>query len=246
MNRMFVSVAFLALATPFAQAQRGMRAAPVFRSAPVVRPVPTPRFAPMPRFAPPAGRVQRGFAPSGFAFGHIGSGGVRFPSVPFCDPSFISCQFQLASRFHRRRRFFNPFFSPFGFGALGAYAGYPLFWDYPQVDYSAATQPAPQPIIIYAQPPEEQEEREPAPFAPGPKPQPTAAPEPMKLPPTVLVFRDQHREEVTNYAIAGDSVYVFTEGRRRKIALSDLDVPATIKVNDERGVEFRVPGHRGA
>ena len=58
--------------------------------------------------------------------------------------------------------------------------------------------------------------------------------------PTVLVFRDGHQQEVTNYAIMGDTVYVFDKGHK-KIALADLDVPATVKANDDRGLEFKVP-----
>ncbi len=58
--------------------------------------------------------------------------------------------------------------------------------------------------------------------------------------PTVLVFRDGHQQEVTNYAIMGDTVYVFDKGHK-KIALADLDVPATVKANDDRGLEFEVP-----
>lgn len=59
--------------------------------------------------------------------------------------------------------------------------------------------------------------------------------------PTVLVFRDQHREEISNYAVVGRTVWVFNEARARKIPLADLDVPATIKVNDDRGVDFNIP-----
>jgi hypothetical protein len=58
--------------------------------------------------------------------------------------------------------------------------------------------------------------------------------------PTVLVFRDGHKQEVNNYAIMGQTVYVF-DTRTQKIALGDLDVPATIKANDDRGVEFQLP-----
>ncbi|HVP56005.1 MAG TPA: hypothetical protein VMU45_13515 [Candidatus Eisenbacteria bacterium] len=57
---------------------------------------------------------------------------------------------------------------------------------------------------------------------------------------TVLIFRDGHRQEVTNYAIMGHTVYVF-DNRTQKIALGDLDLPATIKVNDDRGVDFQLP-----
>ncbi len=59
--------------------------------------------------------------------------------------------------------------------------------------------------------------------------------------PTVLVFRDQHREEIRNYAVVGRTLWVFNQDRARKIPLASLDVPATIKVNDDRGVDFNVP-----
>ena len=59
--------------------------------------------------------------------------------------------------------------------------------------------------------------------------------------PTVLVFRDQHREEIRNYAVVGRTLWVFNQDRAKKIPLTDLDVPATIKVNDDRGVDFNVP-----
>jgi len=59
--------------------------------------------------------------------------------------------------------------------------------------------------------------------------------------PTVLVFKDGHQDEVANYAIVGNTLYDFAEGRRRKIPLSDLDLTATAKENDDRGIDFRVP-----
>src|SRR5271157_743755 len=58
--------------------------------------------------------------------------------------------------------------------------------------------------------------------------------------PSVLVFRDGHQQEVSNYAIMGQTVYVF-DTRAQKIALADLDVPANIKANDDRGLEFNIP-----
>ena len=66
--------------------------------------------------------------------------------------------------------------------------------------------------------------------------------DPRPVDPTVLVFRDGHRQEVTNYAIMGQTVYIF-DSRTQKIALGDLDVAATIKLNDDRGVEFHLPSH---
>jgi hypothetical protein len=58
---------------------------------------------------------------------------------------------------------------------------------------------------------------------------------------TVLVFRDQHQQEVRNYAIAGGTLWVLSEQTAKKIPLSELDLDATTKANDERGVEFQVP-----
>ena len=58
---------------------------------------------------------------------------------------------------------------------------------------------------------------------------------------TVLVFRDHHSEEIQNYAIVGQTLWVFTEQRARKIPIAALDVPATTKANDSRGIDFRLP-----
>lgn len=60
-------------------------------------------------------------------------------------------------------------------------------------------------------------------------------------PSTVLVFKDGHRADVLNYAIVGDTLFDFGAGRTHKILLADLDLPATRKANDERGVDFQIP-----
>jgi hypothetical protein len=80
-----------------------------------------------------------------------------------------------------------------------------------------------------------------APLAPPHQARPTEI-----LPATVLVFRDQHKQEVQNYAIVGQTLWNFAPQHTQKIPLSDLDLPATTKANDERGVDFRLPGaHEG-
>jgi hypothetical protein len=68
----------------------------------------------------------------------------------------------------------------------------------------------------------------------------SAAPEEPQLP-TVLVYRDGHQMEIQNYAIYGQTVWVFGDQITRKIALADLDVAKTKQLNDKRGVEFDVP-----
>jgi hypothetical protein len=60
-------------------------------------------------------------------------------------------------------------------------------------------------------------------------------------PKTVLVFKDGHQSEVENYAIIGDTLYDLSEGRRHKIPLADLDLIATARQNDDRGIDFKVP-----
>lgn len=59
--------------------------------------------------------------------------------------------------------------------------------------------------------------------------------------PTALVFKDGHHSDVLNYAIVGDTLFDFDAGRTHKIQLADLDLPATRKANDERGVDFQIP-----
>jgi hypothetical protein len=68
------------------------------------------------------------------------------------------------------------------------------------------------------------------------------APEPDDVGPmTVLVFRDGTRKEVKNYAIMGKELIVLGSGSLRRVQLADLDLPATTKENDGRGLDFRLP-----
>ena len=60
-------------------------------------------------------------------------------------------------------------------------------------------------------------------------------------PTTTLVFKDGHRMDVQNYVIAKSTLTVLDGGRRQHIALSQLDVPATQKVNEDKGVTFKAP-----
>lgn len=58
---------------------------------------------------------------------------------------------------------------------------------------------------------------------------------------TVFVFRDGHRISAKNYAIAGQTLWIFSEQAARKYQISDLDASATEQVNAANGVEFHVP-----
>src|SRR5713101_1332213 len=69
---------------------------------------------------------------------------------------------------------------------------------------------------------------------------------PSELPPAVLVFRDGRKEEVSSYTIVGGTMYTkadyWTSGSwTKKIQIADLDLPATLRLNQERGVKFALP-----
>jgi len=149
-------------------------------------------------------------------------------------------------------------FSGYGYGGYGYGYAVPYDYLYPSDDsgyygegssgpylYSGppqgSTPPAEQTlhIIVDSAPPkyaprDDIAEQQPERVAPAPMPdaKPGA--------PTILVFRDGHKQNVTNYAIMGQTVYIFDD-RTKKVALADLDVPATVKANDDQGVEFQVP-----
>jgi len=73
-----------------------------------------------------------------------------------------------------------------------------------------------------------------------------AAEPPTELPPAVLVFRDGHKEEIGNYMIMDATIYTTADywssgSWTRKVQIVDLDVPATMKLNQERGAKFSLP-----
>ena len=72
----------------------------------------------------------------------------------------------------------------------------------------------------------------------------TSAPAPP--PSTTLVFKDGHKLDVGNYAIVGSTLFDLTPGHSRRIPLSDLDLDATKKENDDRGVNFDLPASLGS
>ena len=79
--------------------------------------------------------------------------------------------------------------------------------------------------------------------APGQK---NAVQPPRELPPAVLVFHDGRQEEVSEYTIMSGTIYskadYWTTGSwTRKIQIADLDVPATLKLNQQRGLKFVLP-----
>jgi hypothetical protein len=186
---------------------------------------------------------QRGFSQRGLA--NRGFSNRGFSRRPFLHDGFRG------SRFRDHRRFRN---DCFGFGCLGFGYYDPYWWwnsgsSYDE-DYERDRQIANE---MNQQSLEEQQMRQEeadgdqdryarssprasSHVAAGDDPQGAAI-----VPATVLVFRDQRRVEIRNYAIVGQTIWNFASPRTQKIPLSDLDLDATVKANEDRGLTFRVP-----
>jgi hypothetical protein len=211
----------------------------------------------------PAWGQRRGGASGGFA-GHAGfSGGHsmvggRGPAMVSHSPGFASVQ---RSGVHFGTSFNRPFGSPFfhhhhhHFFRSWPYAGYYGYpWYYGDGSYSSDYQnyPASDYSGVYADNGREQaeidrlenevdrlrDEREARESRVSNASQARAKSDSQ---PTQLVFRDKRTEEVQNYAIVGQTFWILSAQRARKIPLADLDIPATKKANDDRGVEFQLP-----
>ncbi len=186
------------------------------------------------RMVAPAGRF--GFAPRSSVFfnGGFGFGHSRFRSCFNCSPFF----------FPRRRFFFSgSFFS----SPVYYYPYYPVYGGYPYPvtppstyysdDYYQQGELRRDIDVLTGKVDRLREDVDARIPRPRPKPEPEAGPRPQ----TVLVFRDHHIREVQNYAIVGDTLWVFNAQRAERIPLADLDLDSTTRLNDERGVEFQMP-----
>jgi hypothetical protein len=70
------------------------------------------------------------------------------------------------------------------------------------------------------------------------------APAPLSADAVTLIFKDgRPSEQIHNYMLSRTTLYV-QDGRRREIAVADLDLAATEKVNREAGVDFQLPAAR--
>ncbi len=142
----------------------------------------------------------------------------------------------------RRHRVYSPFYG----GYVYAYPYYLTDDDYYPPDDSAAYEAQ----VVSEQPTREEDDRQvlnddyraELNSARGQQPEAKPAPEPVSdQPNTVLIFKDGHQVEVANYAIVGTTLYELNDGRSIKVQIADLDLPATVKENDNRGIEFQVP-----
>jgi hypothetical protein len=66
------------------------------------------------------------------------------------------------------------------------------------------------------------------------------------MPRATIVFRDGHSEELEKYFIQGDTLYTKVDSwsigpLARRILLADLDIPASLRLNKDRGTKFNLP-----
>ena len=88
----------------------------------------------------------------------------------------------------------------------------------------------------------EERDSQSAPPQPAPQPQQQSKlQQPSEDLPVILVFLDKRIQEVKSYAVANETLFVLDGNRRKKYPLADIDLAATMKLNDERGVDFEVP-----
>jgi thiol-disulfide isomerase/thioredoxin len=62
-----------------------------------------------------------------------------------------------------------------------------------------------------------------------------------RIPKTIFVFANGNQLEADRYTIDPTSLHVVVNGQKRTIALSELDLNATIAVNRQRGVDLTIP-----
>jgi hypothetical protein len=211
-----------------------------------------------------------GIAPRGvpasvtsFGFGgHPGFHGVpaSVTSLGFgAQPAFRGSHgFGARNGFHERpfegrhHHHFDGFYSPY-YGGYYGYSAYPYPYDlspddYSQDDPTAYDRPSPREYddrqVLdedYRAGLSRPREQSPQQHTQGEQNSQQPAQPVSAQPNTLLIFKDGHQQEISNYAIVGSTLYDLSDGRTKKVQLAELDLTATVKQNDQRGVEFQLP-----
>jgi hypothetical protein len=195
------------------------------------------------------GTAVHGVPPSVTSFGFGGRPGFHgvppsVTSLNFGNSPFRTHQGSFLAPHRRRNR---GLVSPFHGGIVAVPYYYPDYGMDPGVDDSMEEDYRGGPTIFdrrgpdtseYPRPEQNRDEEDFRAAAPA---EPARQVEAANQPRTVLVFKDGRRLEILNYAIAGSTLYDLSNGLTRKVALAELDLPATVKQNDDRGVDFQLP-----
>lgn len=151
----------------------------------------------------------------------------------------------------RRFGFARPYFGYYSypFVPYGGYSSfYPSYWGSPD-DYSgdeAAAYPEQEDPLVsqVEQLSDEVESLREGQQGPRQYPPVAASTSTERFLPTVFVYRDGHHFEAQDYALLGQTLWVFGDGTARKIPVADLDLETSKKLNDARGVDFPLPASR--
>lgn len=192
-----------------------------------------------------------GVPPSVTSFGFGGHPGFHGVPTSVTSLNFGNSPFRFhqgpffASRRHRNRGFVNPFYG----NIVAVPYAYPVYLTDSGVDDSMEEEDyRGGPTVFdrrgpgtheYARP--ERRDRDEDDYRATAPSESAQQPDIADQPRTVLVFKDGRRLEILNYAIAGSTLYDLSDGLTRKVALAELDLPATVKQNDDRGVDFQLP-----
>jgi hypothetical protein len=201
-------------------------------------------MAPWRSFTPGPAASVTSLGPNGFST-PCSSPGALIPSAMGCTPTQFTSGFYYPDA--RNRGPVN--LRPKRHHNTNAGAYYPVYvpYAYPvavagEPDAEAAAEPDPPAPTIFERRPTTgsvaESARHAQPAAVAYEPSPAEAREQI---PVVLVYLDGHQQEVTNYAIVGPTLYDLGTFVAHKIPLAELNLKATIKANDDRGVEFSVP-----
>ena len=85
------------------------------------------------------------------------------------------------------------------------------------------------------------EHSKPTPRAQEEQPKATEPPREDNSPATIFIFKDGNKIETKNFAIMGQTLYDFSGPILKKVSLADLDKAATIKADDDRGINVKLP-----
>ena len=254
----------LAVAIPATAQRGGGHASFSGHSAPAARPMSAfhGTFAPRPAFGYGGAPLIR--PPSAYSSSMRGvSAPVHYPlAPPVRRPVFYQPNHGPLNTTHRFIFRSRPFFNGFAFLPTAIYLPYDGFYNDSFDDYDTPQQPAPQPDNGYNYPPDYSpqnpgyaypQQAPPPPDAyayPQPMPEyapPASAPPQMQYVPgssdtVTLIYKDgRPPEQIQNYLATRSTLTILDNGRRREVALSDLDLPATVKANRQTGVDFELP-----
>ena len=200
-------------------------------------------------------RGGAGFAPhTGMRAGSVVPPGRAFHGSMSVHASHGGPTLIVGNPFHHGHGFHRSF-NRYGYGFYPYYGWYSPFWDWNNSSYDSRDDSATAYAALQHQTDaqidrlsneveELREERASAqsqPSVPRPPVQTSAETRSDQDLPVILVFLDKHIQEVRNYAVANEVVVAFDGTRTRKYPLIDIDLAATMKLNDERGVNFNVP-----